>query len=595
MKEKHIKLTIISLVCLLIFSFLNFNFSAIFQRGEPVVHFLDEWYYSEKGENKGNITLPAKLETDKKGTTEISTVLPQDFNGDCHVCFWTFYRSVSVYLDGKLIYDYNNAAHNNSFGKASSSKWNFVQIKDSDAASKVLTIKMHTPYSDVSGRLTEVVYGEWDEIYSWLEGSYGIFSIIDTVVFWTGIVFMVLAFVNTIKKHYNRNQAYAGLLLVLLSIYMRTGTKSFPISWMSHYMRELLCFTSLLLLTLPFMLYIKSRIPDKPRMTLWCNIVLICHLVTVNVLFILHGFGVADLHRMMPLGYIWLLITIITALVFSVALYIRERSKILPFNVMSLVIMIAMFFVEYIQFYCLDGIALDTGVFSHIAALAIILIEFGTYVYLLKGEDRNTSLVEKENENLRVQMLTTQIRPHFILNTIGAIRTLIKEDGDRASSLLYDFSKYIRQNLEQKDYSKPVPFLEELDYIETYLSLERARFGDVIKVEYDIKIKNFWVLPLTIQPFVENSVKHGLSTSESGGIITIKTRDMDSYVQVEIKDNGVGFDAAELKRKLETQNSIGLRSAITRLEKEMGCTVSISSSTNPRRSGTTIRIEIPKK
>ncbi|MBR5453899.1 MAG: histidine kinase, partial [Clostridia bacterium] len=201
--------------------------------------------------------------------------------------------------------------------------------------------------------------------------------------------------------------------------------------------------------------------------------------------------------------------------------------------------------------------------------------------------------VNEENRNLRIQMFSTQIKPHFILNTVGAIRTLIKTDGDKASELLYEFSKYIRTNLEEKDYTKYIPFLEELDYIETYLKLEKARFGDRINVEYDIENKSFWVLPLTIQPFVENAVKHGLFPSANGGTLKISTRSTAKGAVVIIQDNGVGFDAYRIQDILETKKSMGMKSSILRIEKEMGGKVIVESSCVPGDSGTKITIELP--
>lgn len=594
MKERKINLLLLSFFGVFVFIVLAFNYRMIFNSKDYNVSFLDNWYYSGSNSEKGEFTLPKTLEMDEMGYTEFSTVLPNDFHEHTHIAFYTYYRSVYVYADGKLIYEYNEAADRLSFGEASSSSWHFVELNRDDFDSNILTIKTHTPYTDVSNRLTEVVCGDILDIQGWLEHQYGALTCIDGIVFWIGIIFIVVMLLNRLKKRYNRNQAFAGLFLILCSIYMRTGTKSLPIYWMSNYVKDLLLSLSMLLLALPLILYIKSRVSDKPRMAAWCNIVVALNIFTLIILFALHGLEMADLHRIISFGLIWVVVVFLTGAVFSLYFIFRYHSKYPPISLFSLLVIIPVFSIEYAQFFIFDGLLFDTGLLSHVASLAVVAIESASYIVYIKEEKKNVQLVRKENENLRVHMMNTQIKPHFILNTLGAIRTLIKDDADRASDLLYDFSKYIRQNLEEKDYSKPVPFLEELDYINTYLSLEKARFGDVIDLECDIREKNFWVLPLTLQPFVENSVKHGLSKFEKGGLITIKTRDMGSYIMVELKDNGVGFDTAELEHKLETQNSVGMRSAITRLEKEMGANVIIKSSTSQKHSGTTIRIEIPK-
>lgn len=225
-----------------------------------------------------------------------------------------------------------------------------------------------------------------------------------------------------------------------------------------------------------------------------------------------------------------------------------------------------------------------------IIAIGVLLI--GLY---LKDKKIEREYLAQENKNLQLQVMTGQIRPHFILNTLGAIRTLIPQDPERASELLYEFSKYIRKNMEQKDYSKPIPFLEEIDYIETYLSLETLRFGEKLHVEYDIMEDGFWILPLTIQPFVENAVKHGLLPKKNGGTVWISTKKTGTYIEVEIRDDGVGFDTKEFWTGLKQRKTVGMKSALFRLKYEMHATYDIQSSMEPDKSGTCVKIRIPEK
>lgn len=234
-------------------------------------------------------------------------------------------------------------------------------------------------------------------------------------------------------------------------------------------------------------------------------------------------------------------------------------------------------------------------IFIHIFLIAIILLEIIRIRIYIKNEKKKQEKLKEENKNLQLQILTGQIRPHFILNTLGAIRTMIHKDPDRASDLLYDFSKYIRKNMEQKDYSKPIPFLEELDYIKTYLSLETLRFEDKLHVEYDIFEDEFFILPLTVQPFVENAVKHGLLPTKGGGTVYISTRRTEGFIEVQIMDNGVGFDVKKFWDGLEERKTVGMKSAIFRLKNEMNAVIDIKSSMEPGMSGSVIKIQIPEK
>ena len=203
--------------------------------------------------------------------------------------------------------------------------------------------------------------------------------------------------------------------------------------------------------------------------------------------------------------------------------------------------------------------------------------------------------MENQSQNMKLQMVTSQISPHFILNTLGAIRSMIRINPEQAYELLYDFSKYIRNKIQDKDYMKPIPFGEEMDYIDTYLKLEKLRFGDRIKVVKDFQTGDFFVLPLTIQPFVENAVKHGLMMSKKGGTIWMSTRKTDGHIYIEIKDDGIGFDLDKMEENIDRHKSIGLKSAMFRLQHEMGAGCDIQSKMDGEDHGTRVLIDLPIK
>lgn len=234
-------------------------------------------------------------------------------------------------------------------------------------------------------------------------------------------------------------------------------------------------------------------------------------------------------------------------------------------------------------------------ILMHIFLVLIIFLELIRVRACIRNGEKEQEKLKEENKNLQLQILTGQIRPHFILNTLGAIRTMIHKDPDRASDLLYDFSKYIRKNMEQKDYCRPIPFLEELDYIETYLSLETLRFEDKLHVKYDITENEFFILPLTVQPFVENAVKHGLLPTKQGGTVWINTCKTENYIEVQIMDNGVGFDVDNFWEGLEERKTVGMKSAIYRLKNEMNAEINLKSSMEPGNSGSIVRIRIPER
>ena len=177
-----------------------------------------------------------------------------------------------------------------------------------------------------------------------------------------------------------------------------------------------------------------------------------------------------------------------------------------------------------------------------VAYLSIIIsIEI---LFLFVNVKKNIELINEANKTkeAEVKLMVSQIQPHFIYNTLSSISTLIKIDPEKAQKGLDDFTEYLRANLTSISETGLTSFENELRHIETYLSLEKMRFDERLNIVLDIKAKDFLVPPLTIQPLVENAVKHGVLKRIEGGTITLKTYETEEAYFVEIIDDGIGFD-----------------------------------------------------
>lgn len=195
--------------------------------------------------------------------------------------------------------------------------------------------------------------------------------------------------------------------------------------------------------------------------------------------------------------------------------------------------------------------------FSIVVAIEIL--------FMFVNVEKNIDLINesKKAKEAEVRLMMSQIQPHFIYNTLSSISTLIKIDPDKAQAGLDSFTEYLRSNLSAISETGLIPFSDELKHIKTYLALEKMRFEDRLHVAYDIKTKNFKIPPLSIQPIVENAVKHGLMKKIDGGTITIKTTEDDYAYCVEVTDDGVGFDVDKLQKS--DKKHIGLRNVSYRL------------------------------
>ena len=139
-----------------------------------------------------------------------------------------------------------------------------------------------------------------------------------------------------------------------------------------------------------------------------------------------------------------------------------------------------------------------------------------------------------------------------------------------------------------------IPFSQELANIKAYVNIEEMRLGEKLHVIYEIGPDNFPIIPLSVQPIVENAIRHGVfERGDEGGMVIIRTIEKEDSWIITVDDTGVGFDVDSLNTILNSPEGIstGLKNLIFRLEKLMGAEVSFESDIG---SGTTVKILIKK-
>ena len=203
---------------------------------------------------------------------------------------------------------------------------------------------------------------------------------------------------------------------------------------------------------------------------------------------------------------------------------------------------------------------------------------------------------ELENEKLvlktqltesRVSTMMSQIRPHFIYNTLGSIEQLCQLDPPKAGELVHNFAKYLRGNFGELDNPKPILMSQEMQHVHHYISIENVRFPDMT-FTFEMNSGDFHIPALTIQPIVENAIKHGLMQLSEGGSIKVSTYETDDNYCVLVEDNGGGFDTSVL---LDERKHVGIRNIRGRLQAMVNGTLHIESVIG---QGTKVLITIPK-
>ena len=188
----------------------------------------------------------------------------------------------------------------------------------------------------------------------------------------------------------------------------------------------------------------------------------------------------------------------------------------------------------------------------------------------------------------RVSTMMSQIRPHFIYNTLGSIEQLCTIDPPKAGELVHNFAKYLRGNFGELDNAKPILMSQEMEHVHHYVSIEHVRFPDMTFL-FEMDSNDFHIPALTIQPIVENAIKHGLMRLPKGGTIRVVSYETDTHYCVSVEDDGMGFHTSELQ---DERKHVGIRNIRERLKAMVGGTLEIESTVGV---GTKVLITIPKE
>ena len=192
---------------------------------------------------------------------------------------------------------------------------------------------------------------------------------------------------------------------------------------------------------------------------------------------------------------------------------------------------------------------------------------------------------QQEITHQEARVMVLQMRPHFIYNAMMSIYYLCELDPKKAQQVTKDFTIYLRKNFTAIASEDTIPFSDELEHTRAYLAIEQAQFEDSLLVDYDTPHIRFRVPPLTLQPIVENAVKHGMGTESEPLHISIRTCETDSGNEIIVEDDGTGFDPAD-----DSNPHIALTNIQQRLRLMCKGTMTI----RPRDGGGTIvKITIP--
>jgi sensor histidine kinase YesM len=205
-----------------------------------------------------------------------------------------------------------------------------------------------------------------------------------------------------------------------------------------------------------------------------------------------------------------------------------------------------------------------------------------------KELEAEKNMIEAELKESRVSIMLSQIQPHFIYNTLGTIERMCLKDPQKAFELVRNFSLYLRGNFSELDSVVPIRFTDEMKHVEYYVNIEKVRFPDM-NIEYHVEATDFVLPALSVQPLVENAIKHGLMRLETGGTVLIRSYETPTHFCVEVTDDGVGFDP---DAPVDEKKHVGLRNIRGRLNAMVNGDLVLESKPG---AGTKAVVMIPKE
>lgn len=224
-----------------------------------------------------------------------------------------------------------------------------------------------------------------------------------------------------------------------------------------------------------------------------------------------------------------------------------------------------------------------------------VVLDISEYVKRQNIVRQELKQLEQNLEMMRVQNSTSQMQPHFLYNALSSIREVILIDPQYASNLICDFTVYLRACIKTMQNGEQISIRQEMDNIKAYVNIEKMRMGNRLNVTYDLTSEEFQVVPLSIQPLVENAIRHGIyRKGRKGGTVSIRTETLEKYNLITIKDDGVGFDYQKVRDEVERgeRDSIGLDNVIFRLKKQLHANIVIKSEIGV---GTEIAVSVPRE
>lgn len=554
---------------------------------EAVKDFNEGWVVSYDDVTKKLENIPAKQNVRRGQVYVIKNTLPEDVSAGMTLTLNATRQTGKVIVDRKVVAHINNNA-GELFDKYPISKVHYIPLQK-EYAGKEIAIELISYSVEYSGRVNEMYYGSYGECIKADFIARAPIAALYLFILFVGMVLVILFFFIRGQKSNYLEMLLLGMTTVILVLgviceynmlqsYLKSDIEISNVGFVCK-------------LVLPFVylgyIYVLSHSVKTKRIfkTLAVFFLLLCSLSMFS-----HLAGIYDIGLWMNCY------TVCTILMyaFSIILIIIEicveynYSKVplfLALHILMFTILVEIFlYFQNVMSYRNFGVFLGAGIICSLSIMGLVSTN-----NIIKAFEENRKIREELLEK-RINLMLRQIQPHFVYNTLNSIQALIEIDSQKAAKMINDFSRYLRTHVDTIESEGLVSFAEELAHIQTYVDIEMVRFPK-IRVVYEMEESDFLLPVLTVQPLVENAIRHGVSKKKTGGTVLIKTFKTATTYVIVVSDDGVGFEKGEKNGEDKAdRQSVGIKNITYRLNKLVNATLACKSS--PAK-GTEVRIDIP--
>ena len=591
---------------------------------ERYIELSDNWTYTTREGANIVTSLPVWVDLKANEVAVVSHVIPEMDSPYYTFVTRNYHQKMTAYIDGEKIYEFPLSSQGLT-DSILTDDWTSIRIPKS-AAGSIFSIEFHAGTVGYNGYVNAPFFGEDNAIFAHLRNEYKMPYALGIALIAIGFLLILVSTIYT-RNFSERRHFLLGVVFISLGLWFANRSRM-PIFLVGSNMKFFMAFSVLNLVPLLITLYIGERFKHHNQLVV--NGMTLTTIILGLTLFGIAATGKVPIHALVPYAYIGILVSLLYAIYLMWYYALGSGKKFLnrvQLNSARLELISALVLVLGSLLGILwDAISTNNWSSSHrewsgvgsIQILSVVIFAFFHFIILVYNSYYSaleSEATQKLLHDSQLQLMMGQIQPHFMFNTLSSIRTLIKVDPDVAYDMVYNFSNYLRANVDNLTNLEGISFASEVQHIQSYVEIEKVRFGDRLNVEYDIQESDFLVPPLAIQPLVENAIKHGVCKRPEGGTVWLRSyREGNNFI-VEVEDNGVGIPKDRLDAVLgnseegyfgdfgiggrrmdltgngsEEHQSTGMKNIIMRLKEMSHAELKIESEVG---KGTLMRVVIP--